>query len=352
MNRAFVLLRTSRPRRERIKTMSRQNRTRTVATLLIVFLLGFSHVAVGVQDKSKNQKAAADGVPVLWHDPGDVSTRDLFLGPGGEEMKPDLTSVTFIREETDGYSVKYRVRDGAGKTWVAKLGKEAQSETAATRLLWAIGYVTEVNYLAPCVQIKGAPRPRKDVGRCEGQGFSNVRFEARPEDTERLDNWSWKQNPFTGTKELQGLIVLMAMLNNWDIKDTNNRVLFVAGSPGELRYVISDLGATFGKTGNAITHNRNEPETFVKTKFIKGVAGGRVEFAYGGKNTGLFKDVTIEQARWLGDLLARLSDEQLGNAFRAANYSAEEIQLLAEAVRARINELVNLPGQSDATRTN
>ncbi len=332
--------------------MSRQNCTSRLVSLGIIFLLGFSHALGGVQDKSKKQKAVAEGTPVLWQDPGDISTRDLFLGPGGEEMKPDLTSVAFIKEETDGYSVKYRVRDGAGKTWVAKLGKEAQSETAATRLVWAIGYVTEVTYLAPCVQIKGAPRPRKDVGRCEGQGFSNVRFEARPEEVKRLDTWSWKENPFTGTKELQGLIVLMAMLNNWDMKDTNNRILSVPGGAGELRYVISDLGATFGKTGNFITHNRNEPETFFKTKFIKGVEGGRVEFAYGGKNTGLFKDVTVEQARWVGELLARLSDEQLGNAFRAANYSTEEIQLLTEAVRARINELVNLPGQQNPTTTN
>jgi len=38
-------------------------------------------------------------------------------------------------------------------------------------------------------------------------------------------------------------------------------------------------------------------------------------------------------------LLSRLSDEQIADAFRAANYSAEEIQMLTGAVRARINEL-------------
>ena len=29
-------------------------------------------------------------------------------------MKPDLTHITFIKEETGGYSKKYRVRDGQG----------------------------------------------------------------------------------------------------------------------------------------------------------------------------------------------------------------------------------------------
>src|SRR5918912_1183363 len=85
------------------------------------------------------------GTPVLWKDPGDISARDLFLGPGGEEMKPDLKSVTFIERETGGFSVKYRVRDGAGKIWVVKVGSEAQPETASLRLVSAMGYVSEIN---------------------------------------------------------------------------------------------------------------------------------------------------------------------------------------------------------------
>ena len=81
-------------------------------------------------------------------------------------MRPNLRRITFISEETGGYSRKFRVRDASGREWVAKIGKEAQSETAAVRLLWAIGYMTEINYLAPRVTIPG-----------EGT-FENVRFEA------------------------------------------------------------------------------------------------------------------------------------------------------------------------------
>jgi hypothetical protein len=39
-----------------------------------------------------------------------------------------------------------------------------------------------------------------------------------------------------------------------------------------------------------------------------------------------------------------LTDQQISDAFRAANYSPEEIEVLTKTVRARINELVNLPG--------
>jgi hypothetical protein len=317
----------------------------------MIIVLALSQFAFGIQDESKKKKEMPEGTPVLWQEPTDISSRDLFLGPGGEAMKPDLSSVTFVKEDEGGYSVKYRVHDGAGKTWVVKLGNEARPETAAVRLIWAVGYVTEINYLAPCVHIAGAPKPRKKVDRCEGDGFADVRFEARPEDVKRLDEWRWTDNPFKETNEFKGLVILMGLLNNWDLKDANNKILLVQGANGQnqLQYIISDLGATFGKTGGGITHSRNEPEKYVKTKFIEGVEGGRVKFAYGSKNSGLFRDITVEQAKWIGDLLSRLSDQQITDAFRAANFTPKEIQILVPAVRDRINQLVNLPGRAPAT---
>ncbi len=333
--------------------MFTREKVRSLASLTIALLLSFSSIP-SAQEKSKKKKEQPQGTPVLWRDPGDISTRNLLLGPGGEEMKPDTSDVTFVKDEVGGFSIGYRVRDAAGNIWVAKIGKEAQPETAASRLVWAVGYVTEIHYLLPCVQIKGAPN--KKVERCEGQGFANVRFEARPKGIKRLGTtWSWTNNPFVGTKELKGLIVMMALINNWDSKDDNNKIIYVPGSEGaqgELHYILSDLGATFGKTGGFISRSRNDPEDYAKSKFIEGVEGGRIKFAYSGKNSGLFKDITVEQAKWIGDLLAQLSDEQIADAFRAGNFDAEEVQMLTQAVRARINQLVNLPGQATVARAN
>ena len=289
------------------------------------------------EEEGKKKKEVPRGTPVLWRDPGDVTTLDLFWGPGGEAMRPDTSRVTFIKQETGGYSTKYRVRDAAGRVWVAKVSKEAQSETAAVRLLWAAGYPTEINYLVPRVTI-------------EGKGtFENVRFEARPDNVKRAGEWRWKKNPFSWTKELQGLIVLMALINNWDLKDSNNVILHTRGPEGdELHYAISDLGATFGKTGNIplfwrLTRSRNEPGDYAKAGFVEDVKKGQVYFRYGGKNQDLFDDIKVEEARWIGDRLARLSDKQIADAFRAANYAPSEVQLLAGAVRSRIDELTSLP---------
>jgi hypothetical protein len=309
------------------------HRGRTLWLTVALILFGLAAPGLAAQDKKKEAPPA--GTPVLWRE-RDVSALDLLAGPGGEEMRPQAP-FTFVEEEKGGYSKKYRVRDAKGRVWVAKIGVEAQPETAVTRLVWAAGYSPEATYLSPSATI-------------EGKGtFENVRFEARPENVKRHGEWRWASNPFSGKRELQGLKIMMALVENWDLKDDNNRILAVSGPAGaELHYVVSDLGATVGKTGGQsglmarlrqIKGSRNNPEDFANDKFIEGVEAGRVRFSFEGKNKELLQDVTVADAQWLAGILTRLSDRQLEDAFRAANYTDAEVRLLAAAVRARINQL-------------
>jgi len=319
-----------------------EGRLRRLTLVLTILALGLSaHAWDDKSKQKKDQKTSVGGKPVLWRDPGDIASLNLLLGPGGEDIKPDVSKITFISDEEGGYSKKYRVSDGSGRVWVVKIGKESQAETAATRLLWSVGYTTDITYLVPRVTI-------------EGKGtFENVRFEARPKDVKRLDAWQWDHNPFSGTSELQGLKIMMLLLENWDIKDSNNRILRVRNEQSgedELRYVVSDLGATLGKTGGIASRSRNKPADFSKAKFVLGVKGNRVDFHYEGKRQSLFHDITVEQARWIAQLLSRLTDGQIADAFRAANYSAEEVQMLAAAVRNRVNQLMAIPEAPRAVR--
>ncbi|HEX6044364.1 MAG TPA: hypothetical protein VFZ22_07740 [Pyrinomonadaceae bacterium] len=313
--------------------MTGVTKLRTLILLAIIISISSIDAGVGVAAKSKKKKQAPQGTPVMWRRPADISSRDLYLGPGGAGMRPDLRRITFIKEDKGGYSKKYRVRDAAGREWVAKIGKEAQSETSAIRLLWAIGYITEVNYLVPRVTIPGKGT------------FTNVRFEARPEEWDRVGEWKWKQNPFVGTPEYQGLKIMMALINNWDLKDSNNEIVQAGGQEGtELRYIISDLGATFGHASTTplfwrLTRSRNNPDKYAKTKFLEKVKGNRVVLHFGGKNRGLMKDIQVRDAQWLSSWLGKLSDQQLRDAFRAANYRTDQINALARTVRERSNEL-------------
>jgi hypothetical protein len=306
---------------------------RSISLLLLMLVLAFS--AAAQTDKDKKDKAGKKlltGTPVMWKDPTNLESRNLILGAGGEEMKPDISRLTFIEQKTGGYSTKYRVRDAKGNEWIAKIGKEAQPDTAANRLLWALGYETEIAYLIPHVKIEG-----------KGE-FDNVRLEARPANVKRAGNWMWENNPFQDKPEFRGLKILMVMINNWDMKDDNNEILATRGDTtgeGELRYIISDLGGTFGKTGGFLSRSRNKPSDYVKADFIKKVNGDVIDFNYSGKNQKLFEGIRLADARWLSALLKRLSDEQIKDAFRAANYSAEEVDQLAGAFKARITQLAN-----------
>jgi hypothetical protein len=309
--------------------------TKLRTLVLLALLLSITSLTTGLAT-AKRKKQAPRGTPILWQRPTDISSRDLYLGPGGVTMKPDLRRITFIKEEKGGYSKKYRVRDGSGREWVAKIGKEAQSETSAIRLLWGVGYVTEVNYLVPRVTIAGKGT------------FTNVRFEARPDNWDRVTEWKWKRNPFIGTPEFQGLKIMMALINNWDLKDSNNQIVHIRGANGdELRYIISDLGATFGHASTTpllwrFTRSRNNPVNYAKSNFLEKVKGDRVVLHFGGKNRGLMKDIDVEDAQWMASWLSQLSDRQIRDAFRAANYRPDEINLLARSVRERTNELLSL----------
>lgn len=315
-------------------------RTKSGYLWLIVLMLVLSFPAVAQEkdkqeksDKNKTEKKELTGKPVMWREPADLESRNLLLGAGGDQMKPDISQLTFIEQKTGGFSTKYRVRDAKGNEWIAKIGKEAQTDTAANRLLWALGYETEIAYLIPKAKIEG-----------KGE-YENVRLEARPASVKRAGNWMWENNPFMDAPEFRGLKILMVMLNNWDMKDDNNEILAPKGATtgeAELRYIISDLGATFGKTGGFLSRSRNKPSDYVKAEFIKKVNGDVIDFSYSGKNQKLFENITVADARWLSNLLKRLSDDQIKDAFRSANYSAEEVDLLAGEFRERINALAKL----------
>ncbi len=324
--------------------MYSRTKYRGLSIIAIVLSLAVSPLGVA-QHKSKKepqQSIVPRGTAVLWQEPSDIATRDLYWGQGGKEMQPDLRKVTLIKKEPGGYSTKYRVKDASGHEWVAKLGKEAQSETAATRLMWAVGYTSDVDYLIPSVRIEGLKKT-----------FKNVRFSARPKGVKRVDGWKWDDNPFIGKPEFKGLKVMMVLLNNFDIKDSNNKILVLHNDQGEteLKYFVADLGGTFGKVYGmpkifrmfVFKPDRNNPTAYAKAHMIDKVKDGRISFHYSGKRPNLFKDITVEDAEWIAGRLSQLSDRQIEDAFRAANYRSEEIRKLKQGLQRRIKELVELP---------
>jgi hypothetical protein len=287
----------------------------------------------------------------LWRQPSDIKTRNLLYGPGGQAGQP-RAPFTFVEEDRGGTNPKFVVKDARGVLWKVKLGEEAKPETAATRLLWAVGYFTDVTYYLPRMRVARLPKLSRGEKYISHDGtIHGARFERS---YKKLDDWSWFDNPFVGTREFDGLRVMMALMNKWDLKQQNNGIYRVGD--GDLRYVVSDLGDTFGKTGGDWTRSKGNLEDYLESKFIDKATNTEVDLVlnsrppllyavavpYYVKRTKMEKvseDIPRSHARWIGQWLAQLSNSQIRDAFRAAGYSPGEVDGYSRKVRQRINQL-------------
>ena len=331
------------------------------ALLLLAISLTIPQTALTQKSDKKKQSSAT---PILWLDPGDIASRDLSFGPGAPDLAP-IAPFTFIKEDKSGESAKFDVRDAKGVEWRVKLGREAKSETVATRLIWAVGYFAEEAYYLAEAQIENLPRLSR--GReyvADGRIVRGARFEPRRANIERGPVWGWDKNPFEDSRELNGLKILMILLNNYDARKENNRVFYVeAGGVREARHVVSDLGATLGRAGGlGGKRSKNDLNDFLSTEFVRGVNDGTVEFDYDTRPRGFghlavlhptyyrsqvkkeksMRGIPVEHARWIGSLLSQLTDEQLSDAFRAADYDETTMKGYVRALRERINQLARL----------
>jgi hypothetical protein len=299
----------------------------------------------GKKNRAKGPLTAptGKGTPMLWDDPGDVATLNLFWGIGSQEEQPK-PPFTFDKEDATGTNPKVKIVDANGVKWNIKFDEEVHAEIAASRIVWACGYLVEESYYVASGKINNVgklDRARKFVA-ADGS-FRDGMFEKRPDDvSRRAINWAWESNPFRGTKELSGLVMLNALLNNWDAKETNNNVLGMFGEDGKTVqdwYLVADWGGSFGKMGGFMSHTKWDLDDFNKQAFLDGVSGGQVRLNYSGKMGSSMRAVPLDHARWFAGIVGKLSDAQLRDAFRAAGAMPFEIDGFTRRLRQKITEL-------------
>jgi len=142
-------------------------------------------------------------------------------------------------------------------------------------------------------------------------------------------------------------------VNNWDLKQVNNAIYAV---DGERHYAISDLGASFGKTGNSMQRTKGVPTDYQGSKFISRHSRDFIDFELNSRPfilgiiavsnylersrmEGITQHIPRADARWLGQRLSQLTDDQIRDAFRASGYGAADVEMLARTVRQRIAAL-------------
>jgi len=275
----------------------------------------------------------------LWSEP--AGTRDLFWGVGGKALAPDpAATYTVIEVKQGGFSRGYTVAGPGKREWSVKFPPEAPTEVVASRILWGVGYHQPPIYYLQRWQADKATQPNPQLP---------ARFrEKEPAlhgGIEDAGTWSYYQNPFVGTRQLRGLLVLQAMLGNSDLKDEQNaKYTLRRSSEGAVTwYVARDLGQTFGRTG-VLDAPRGDIDVFEKTPFITGVVNGRVTFDWRGRHDALFNDITPADVRWICARLQRLSDAQWRDAFRAGGYAPEDTARFIRRLKQKIAEGLALKG--------
>jgi hypothetical protein len=286
---------------------------------------------------------------VLWQEPTDIESRDLFYGIGGREGAPDPAGKYIYlgdKGSPNDSNPKILVNDERGRKWTVKFGPEVKSETAATRIVWAVGFHVDQDYFVERAAIEGFTRLEA----------RNMRFEREDDGWKKVGRWDWNANPFVGARELDGLKTLMAPLHNVDLSTANTKIVrSKRQSGGAEKYIfyVNDLGASLGSTGawftklpwadKARSESKGVPKDYVKNGFIAGVKNSEVDFHITRRLANKILDgVKVEHARWMGDLLGRLSEKQLTDAFRAGGFTESECAIYVNEIRSRIRNLQNL----------
>jgi hypothetical protein len=291
---------------------------------------------------------------VLWQEPTDIESGVLFFGSGGRAGAPDPASkFIFLADKGDpnDSNPKIDAKDEQGRGWTVKFGPEVKAETAATRIVWAVGYHVDQDYFVEQATIDGFSRLET----------RNMRFERDDDGWKKMGRWDWNNNAFVGTREFDGLKTLMALLHNVDLAETNTKIVRRKGGAEQLVYYVNDLGASLGSTGawftkmpwltKARSESKGVPQDYVKNGFIAGVKNGEVNFQITRRLADQILDgVKVEHARWMGNLLARLSEKQLKDAFRAGGFTESEVDIYVNEIRDRIKQLQNLESGTAASR--
>ena len=291
----------------------------------------------------------------LWREPSHGQSADLRYGPGGRDGLPQ-PPFRFVEEHRDGSQPCVAVRDARDRLWRVKWGPEARPEAFAVRVVHALGYFAEVTHFVShgvidgCGELSRARDCIDDAGR-----FSDARFELEDRSVRMFfdeHSWAWHDNPFVGTRQLNGLKIATLLLSNWDTKDRrdvsrgSNTAIFeyrVSRWAREARYLITDWGGAMGKWGTTVvSRGRWDPAGFEAQtpQFVTGVRDGWVNFGYQGqRTTDMTRGITVADVRWFYHYARRLTYRSLHEALLVCGASEEEAIRFAGALVDRIRQL-------------
>jgi hypothetical protein len=307
----------------------------------------------------------------------DVKAIDFSVDPNRGVVDPTLTSCKYKPDEVSGTTPKFDCELPSGGKIKVKYGwtHEIPSETAATRLLHALGFGADSVSRVEAVRCFGCPfQPfhshallemlnldgyaDKHVDYSSYRDFKNVSVE-RNFDGEAIEvgkerGWGFhelgKIDPARGgatRAQVDPQRLKAIILHPWDNKSSNQRLTCPNATMASCQHplaMIQDVGSEFGPKKAELENWRSTPVWHDAEKCVVSMRS----LPYSG---GTFEDVAISEGgrRLLADRLRQLSPKQIAMLFTTAGL--EDVPAWTAAFQHRVRQIVERPACPATTMT-
>jgi hypothetical protein len=279
----------------------------------------------------------------------DVASMDIVKGPHRKDAFAPGETVTcdYVAARLGGHTPKFACRRTSEDTLKVRYGRdngEVYAQVAATRLLWALGFGADAMYPVRLI-CRGCPRELGLEGRPEPrQVLFDIATIERKMPGREIEapsvgpGWAWPEldlvDETAGGAPLEqrdALKLLAVVLQHTDSKREQQRLACLdaheskrdAADCQEPFLVIHDVGQTFG---HANLFNRSTVGSVNLKQWSSAPVWKDARRCVGNlspSQTGTLADPVISEAgrKFLNDLLARLTDDQLRDLFTVARFA-------------------------------
>jgi hypothetical protein len=299
-----------------------------------------------------------------------IASFDFAADPNRGVADPILTTCKYKPDEVTGTTPKFDCEVASGEKLKVKYGwtREIPSETAATRLLDALGFGADRVSRVATVRCYGCPiQPfhtralivmlhldryvDKRIDYSSYRDFKEVsverNFDGEPIEAGDERGWAFheldKIDPRRGgatRDEVDALRLMAIFLHHWDNKSSNQRLTCPQSKTPDCKHplaMIQDAGSEFGPKKPDLDNWRSKPVWHGDAaKCLVSMKG----MPYNG---GTFEDVVISEGgrRLLADRLRQLSAKQIEVLFTEAGF--EDVPGWTAAFQDRVRQIADRP---------
>jgi hypothetical protein len=297
----------------------------------------------------------------------DAATIDFAADPNSGVVDPRVTSCKYKPDAVSGTTPKFDCELPDGEKIKVKYGwtQEIKSETAASRLLHALGFGADRVSRVDAVRCYGCPiqpfhtRALLELLHLDGYADKRINYSSyrdfnqvsveRNLDGEAIEagnerGWAFYELHKIDSKrggasraEIDALRLMAIFLHHWDNKSSNQRLTCANAQTTDCEHplaMIQDVGSEFGPKKAELKNWRSRP-------VWSEPAGCKISMSDMPYNGGTFEDVEISEAgrRLLAERLKQLSGKQIETLFTAAGF--EDVPAWVSAFEDRVRQIVD-----------